>query len=415
MIGVESTQKKNIILLMRSVSRKHGGASSALDIAETLQTLNYDVKILLYSGYLRHILYNKEKTILSHKNIYTLPHFIKTKNLLKSSLKSNIKRFVKNIFYLIDPKRFQFRELLSEANLIIDFISLHERGIRKIRDISQAPIILNHAGSPNGYENFGITNDYFVKPIEDIKDRYKAFCKFYDMILFQSSEQANEYALIDSTYKDRCLVVPPSCQETNVLAASQLNSPYNRNKRIIVCVGSVQPRKAQDQAIEAFNIIQAKYSNLELHFVGDLINPTYYSQLLKIIENHGLKQKIFFHGHRTDYLQFMAHAEIILQTSKSEGVSRILREAMLMRRPIVSYDISGTRELLAAGTEALLVEAQNIQALTNALSQHLDSPIQANVLAENAFQKYAKNNSWIVYASNLKNMIATAIEYKANK
>ena len=408
MIVMDST-KKNVVLLMKSVSRKHGGSSSALDIAETLQTLNYNVKIFLYSGYLRHILYNKEKTILLHKNIFTLPHSIKTKNILKSSLKSDIKRFVKYIFYLIDPKRFQFRKLLSEADLIFDFISLHESGIMKIREFSQAPIILNHAGSPNGYKYFGITNEYFVKPVEDIMERYKTFCNFYDILLFQSSEQANEYLLIDPTFKDRCLVVPPSCQESKVLAASQLNSPYNRNRRIIVCVGSIQPRKAQDLSIEAFNIIHAQYSNLELHFVGDLINQTYYARLLNIIIDYGLDQKIFFHGHRTDYLQFMAHAEIVLQTSKNEGVSRILREAMLMRRPIVSFNISGTRELLAAGIEALLVESQNTQALADALTRLLDSPTQANMLAENAFQKYAKSNSWIVYANNLKNVISRSV------
>jgi len=150
-------------------------------------------------------------------------------------------------------------------------------------------------------------------------ERYKTFCNFYDILLFQSSEQANEYLLIDPTFKDRCLVVPPSCQESKVLAASQLNSPYNRNRRIIVCVGSIQPRKAQDLAIEAFNIIHAQYSNLELHFVGDLINQTYYARLLNIIIDYGLDTKDLFHGHRTNYLQFMAHAEIVLQTSKMKG------------------------------------------------------------------------------------------------
>lgn len=387
--------------------------SSSLDLAETLQLLGYNVSIGLTGG---SILYKLRgcrqcRTMIPFKNIYTVPKVFQ-RALRKRSVKpfaarwsKKIKLFIQNLLIALAGRKGRFFKLLAAADIIIDAANFSGKGLALVRSHSGAIVVKNHAGSPRAFEDFWLNDEHLLDPADSNRSRYIAYCRFYDALLFQAPDQASACIERDPALKTRCFVLPPTCQETRVLAASQLDSPYQSGRRAVVCVGSIQPRKAQHLAIEAFSMIAPGYQDVDLHFVGAGLDTDYGAGLLRKVEKVSLQDRVFFHGHRQDYLRFMAHAMMVIQTSEEEGVSRILREAMLMKRPVASFAISGTASLLKAEKEALLVKPGDVKALAEAMVSCLDNPSFAEELAGAAHNRYLLNNSWAAYASNLREII----------
>jgi glycosyltransferase involved in cell wall biosynthesis len=406
--------KKNVIILLNHISRESGGMSSSLDLAETLYLLGYRVRIGLNTGSLLYRVRGSRncKTIIPNNYIYTVPKVIERVVRKPAAGRSTSARLLKvlkaktqSLLIAFAGRKRKFFRLLYNADIIIISAGISGKGLETLRRHTKAVIVRNHAGSPAAFEDYWLTDEYLLEPAHSRRARYIAYCRRYDALLFQSADHAEECIERDPALQTRCFTVPPSCQEHVVLAARQLASPYRYGRRSIVSVGSIQPRKAQHLAIEAFSIIASRIQDVDLHFVGGGLNTGYGADLLKKIEEILLNDRIYFHGHRQDYLRFMAHAGLIIQTSEAEGVSRILREAMLMKCPVVSFAISGTSSLLKSGEEAFLVKPNDTAALAEAMSDCLENASTADAFAEAAYRRYLKNNSWAAYASNLRDAI----------
>ena len=80
------------------------------------------------------------------------------------------------------------------------------------------------------------------------------------------------------------------------------------------------------------------------HIVGNILDKEYFeTQIMPFLKF----ENIYFHGFRRDYLKFIAHADILIQLSDKEGFSRVLREAMFLSVPIVTFRIEGWEDIFA--------------------------------------------------------------------
>jgi glycosyltransferase involved in cell wall biosynthesis len=111
-------------------------------------------------------------------------------------------------------------------------------------------------------------------------------------------------------------------------------------------VGSLQVRKAQHVALHALATVAHKFSTVDLHLVGGHTDSGYGAELVALSKSLGLESRVHFWGHRKIYEPFLIHADVVLQTSIAEGVSRVLRESAFLGKPIIATDISGSRECL---------------------------------------------------------------------
>ena len=406
--------RKNIVIILRNFKRKTGANSTVLDLSEALYQLGHNVNLGLYKDTLFSTLkYSKySETTIPLDNIFIVPEKYKsniykpTANVsLKEYLAVVVKQTIETLLKLFISREKTFLNLLSSADIIFIAAAISDKDFNMLRSSTNAVIVRNHAGSPAAFENYFLSSKEFLEAADSKKPDYVKYCLRYDALLFQAPDQANDCALRDRELKSRCFVVPPSCQEHKVLAASQLSSPYQQDRRSIAYVGSIQPRKAQHIAVEAFSKLAEKYPDTDLHFIGGGLYKEYGVNLNKMVKQYLLSERIFLHGHRPDYLRFMAHAEFVIQTSEAEGVSRILREAMLMQMPIISFSISGTSRLLRSGIDALLVEPYDIDAFSDAMAHLLSKPSTGRKLAATAYKEYLLNNSWPAYATNLKRVV----------
>lgn len=402
-------RKPRVLIIANSISRSNGGKASLLDLAETIFSLGFTIKFGLTIGHLRHLKNkyrkkNKQETILPNSCLIFIPRdFVARTSLSKRRIINVLNRIIS----LIQKDKKKFFSTISSSDLIIEGSHLTPSCIRKIKKINNCCIIKNHAGSPKAFIDSFIKDSFLDDYLLSGDDRYKAYCNKYDGALFQSEDQADECIKRGAMIKKQCFIVKPTCKESSVIAAHQLDSPYSNDRKAIVLVGSIQPRKAQDIAVKAFSYLSNNLPKVDLHFVGGINknNEHYLMNLYEIIENANLKNRVFFHGFRTDYLRFMVHADVLLQTSKSEGVSRVLREAMLMKVPIVSFAISGTTTMLDDNYDAFLVEQGNIKKLAEKIQIILENTEVGFQLSESAFKKYCINNSYASYATSVLHMV----------
>jgi glycosyltransferase involved in cell wall biosynthesis len=95
----------------------------------------------------------------------------------------------------------------------------------------------------------------------------------------------------------------------------------------------------------------------------------------------GVAERVRFLGHRDDMAALVDAADAVALPSLWEGLPISLLEAMAAGTPVVATRIAGTDELVASGTNGLLVEPRDADALAGAIRTVLDDPTTAARLA----------------------------------
>lgn len=109
--------------------------------------------------------------------------------------------------------------------------------------------------------------------------------------------------------------------------------PFERQKLNLICVGRLSPEKNYSEAIEIFSHILLVIPDSVLWIVGS--GPE--DQALKqFADKLGLREKVVFLGYRTDAEALIRCADMLVISSKSEGLPITLLEAM-KHSTIVAY------------------------------------------------------------------------------
>ncbi len=135
----------------------------------------------------------------------------------------------------------------------------------------------------------------------------------------------------------------------------------------LINVGSLINDKAQDMLIKSFAEVCNIYKDIRLKIVGE--GPLR-SQLVSLTRDLDIEENVIFCGYIEDekllYKQ-LSSSDIFVLSSVTEGFPRVLYEAMCMRLPIVTTNVGGISYLLKDMENALIVESQDIDAMTKAI------------------------------------------------
>ena len=67
--------------------------------------------------------------------------------------------------------------------------------------------------------------------------------------------------------------------------------------------------------------------------------------------------------------ELIASTDIVVHTSVWEGLARVLPQALIAGRPVISYDIDGAREVVIPGETGVLLPPESIEELVEAVSR----------------------------------------------
>jgi len=102
----------------------------------------------------------------------------------------------------------------------------------------------------------------------------------------------------------------------------------------------------------------------------------------KIIEQANgldLSDHIKMLGHQTDVMPAYAISDLVLLTSKNEGLPNVVMEAMLATKPVVAFNVGGVSELILSDDSGIVVPPDDVQQM----SKHTLRILQSKTLAKN--------------------------------
>lgn len=151
--------------------------------------------------------------------------------------------------------------------------------------------------------------------------------------------------------------------------------------RIVVgAVGALEPHKGHGTLLEAFNEVWREIPHALLLLVGD-------GKRRKELTHHAEARGIpcYFAGQVKDPAPLLPAMDLfILPSSSGEGSPGVIKEAAAVGVPVIATDVSGTREILRDGAEALLVKPHRQGELTAAMLRLLKDGDYAKKLAAEA-------------------------------
>ena len=133
---------------------------------------------------------------------------------------------------------------------------------------------------------------------------------------------------------------------------------------VITNVARFNPQKAQHILLEAAHIIVQKIPTVRFVLVGKGLLE---EKLRQQARDLGIHDNVVFTGVRHDIPHILGQSDIFVLSSLWEGVPLSVIEAMAAARPVVVTNVGGNPELVESGQTGLVVPANSVIALVEAL------------------------------------------------
>lgn len=160
-------------------------------------------------------------------------------------------------------------------------------------------------------------------------------------------------------------------------------------------IGSLIPRKANHHTLEALAQFSQKHpqAKWKMVLVGEGAERRALAEQARAL---GIEHHVIFTGFQNTPFDYLATFDAFILASKSEGLPRVVLEAMLLNIPVIGSQVTGTAELIDHDSTGLLFPWSDV----SQLAQHLDniwadSALRARLAAaahQNVCQTYAIEN-----------------------
>ena len=138
--------------------------------------------------------------------------------------------------------------------------------------------------------------------------------------------------------------------------------------------------KGHQDVLQAFVGIADRFPKAHLLFIGDGILR---EKLTAMAHGLGIGDRVIFAGLiPPDRIPAMIKAmDVLVHASLREGLARVLPQALLSARPVISYDVDGAREVVRDGVTGFLVRAESVDGLRDAMVRALSDLDGARAMA----------------------------------
>lgn len=156
---------------------------------------------------------------------------------------------------------------------------------------------------------------------------------------------------------------------------------FEKNEINIISVAKLMKSKGYDRLVNVQRKLRDEGFNTHIYIVG---KGEEQSHLERMIENNHLAKSWTFIGFRENPYKYVKNADLYVCSSRKEGFSTAVTEALIVGTPVVSTDCSGAKELLGYHDEYGLV--------TENSEEGLYSGIKKMISNEKMMEYYAKQS-----------------------
>ena len=216
----------------------------------------------------------------------------------------------------------------------------------------------------------------------------KVFYPFANGFIHQT-KMAQEYLRKHEGVKCKDIVIPNPIWMESFADRKEIEG-------YVSTVGRIDAGKNIDGIIRAFAGVLKDVPYASLHIWGEGPNLDEYKAL--VLEK-GLTDSIFFEGHTNDVSQVYLQSEVFVLFSHGEGYPNVLMEALAFGTPSVASDcpVGGPRDMINNGVNGFLVENENEEALSSAITRLLKNEALREKFSDSCIAIRESNSFQTIY------------------
>lgn len=249
-------------------------------------------------------------------------------------------------------------------------------------------IIHAHAVTAAGYVGLMLKNKYDIPLICSLRGSdinvYPYYGKTSMYLTKKLIEKADQLLSVSNSLKIAANQIAKSRREIRVVYNGCEIGVFNRNKelgvkkrkrfgishndKVLIFVGSVSRTKGIFELVNAFIKLNIDNPKLHLIIVGD---GSALPEIKGIIHANKIEKKVHIFNNRThnEIPVFLNTADILVLPSYAEGLPNVVLEAMACGLPVIASKVGGIPEAIEDGRSGILVDIQDIDALTRAIEK----------------------------------------------
>jgi L-malate glycosyltransferase len=205
---------------------------------------------------------------------------------------------------------------------------------------------------------------WLLSPLSVIAVSRSTESRFRGLMLRFAKQRIPSVVVYNAVDTDR--FCPSPAQRERTRSALQLRD----EQFVFATIGQLTPRKGQLGTIRAFHRLSQRIAGVRLLIVGTAIfehDHKYFELLKKEVDKLGLRENIFFLGHRSDVNGVLAASDAIVVNSRQEPFGLIALEGLAAGKPVVAASVDGIPELMKHEETGLLIPKGDEQALADAM------------------------------------------------
>ena len=150
---------------------------------------------------------------------------------------------------------------------------------------------------------------------------------------------------------------------------------------VIGKIGRLFHLKGHRFVIQAAPRVIARCQAAKFLFIGAGILE---ERLAAMAAELGVRDRIVFAGlvPPAEIPAMISAMDLVVHTSLREGLARVLVQALLCQKPVVTFDLDGASEVIHDGVTGRLVPAESVTGLADALIRTIERPAEARRMAE---------------------------------
>ena len=154
--------------------------------------------------------------------------------------------------------------------------------------------------------------------------------------------------------------------------------PVSREVVNLLSVGRLSPEKGQALLLRVVARLKGEYPGVRVLFAG---TGPLEDELRRLADELGLAADVHFLGYVRDMPTLYAAADLVVQSSLTEGLPNVMLEAAFLGVPVVATAVGGTAEVIEHGVSGWLVQPGSLEALERGIRAFLEQPRRFSEMA----------------------------------
>lgn len=185
----------------------------------------------------------------------------------------------------------------------------------------------------------------------NLKEERHCYSKFNQIICVSDTVKTN---FIKKFKLENVIRVYNPIDKVDILKKANVTCQYPQTGNDIkfITIGRLVHQKGYDRLLSVMKQLKENGIHCKLLILGE---GEMYHTLSKYIEENNLSEDIMLYGFQANPYQYLKNADCFICSSRSEGFSLVIAEALVLGKPVISTYCSGPNELLEEGKYGILI------------------------------------------------------------